>query len=216
MNRKQYSILVVLVIVSGLVGGGMSNWIFKGEFAFAKKISNKSLLPEHVVTTEELRIVGKDGMEHITMGINKKGEPRIVFWNVNNRKSSIVLGLNNSDSPALTFWDRNGKSRVTLVLNDNGDPKLRFIDKNGIANSATLGITSDGEPELALYDKMGKKRAKFSVTPDETTLDFIDDNGNIRIGFGMLTKGSKNVADAPVIYLDDEGEKSYWEWVATK
>ncbi|MGR3178408.1 MAG: hypothetical protein ACUZ8E_10170 [Candidatus Anammoxibacter sp.] len=172
MNRKQFSILMALVIISGIVGGGMSNWFFSSEFAFARKKSNKSLLPEHVVVTEELRIIGKDGKEHITIGTNRKGDPRIVFWNINNRKSSLILGLNNSSSPGLTFWDKNGKSRAALALNSNGDPKLRFMDKSGINNSVTLGVSSEGKPELALYDNIDDKRTKFSVTPDGDNIEF--------------------------------------------
>ncbi|MGR3220490.1 MAG: hypothetical protein ACUZ8H_11855 [Candidatus Anammoxibacter sp.] len=172
MNRKQFSILAVLVIVSGIIGGGMSNWFFSSEFASAGKRSNKSLLPEHVVITEELRIVGRDGKEHITIGSNRMGDPRIVFWNTNNRKSSLILGLNNRNTPGLTFWDKNGKSRVSLALNNNGDPKLRFMDKDGVSNSATLGVSSDGKPELALYDNIDKKRTKFSITPDGDNVEF--------------------------------------------
>ena len=51
MNKKQYGLLVVLVVVSGIIGGGLSNWMIMGEFAFAKKIASNGATHESVITS---------------------------------------------------------------------------------------------------------------------------------------------------------------------
>ncbi len=218
MSKKQYLLLVGLVVVSGIIGGGLSNWFLMGDSAFAKKVAGE-LTPadyEKVVMAKELRLVDSEGRERITVGMNNKDKPRIVFWNPDNGKSSIILGLNDDDTPGLTFWDNEGKSRANIILNNNQDPQLRFIDKDGRSNCITMGISSKGEPGLALFDKSGKQRAKFSVTADEASLGFMDVSGNERVGLGMLTKAVKEAPETPVLFLRDNDEKSYWEWMLSK
>ncbi len=216
MNKKQYSLLVVLVVVSGIIGGGLSNWIIMGDFAFAKKISNNGLIRESVVTTEELRLVDKEGNEHITIGMGLDGEPRIVFWNKENNMSSVILGLNKDNVPGLVFWDNNGKSRATLLLSENGEPRLRFIDGDGRTNNITLGKSPEGESGLSLFDGNGTKRAEFTVASDEAALGFLDKNGVKQFGFGMLTDSFTTINETPMLYLRDKGEQAYWKWVASR
>lgn len=217
MNKKQYCLLVILVIVSGVIGGGLSNWMLMGEFAFARKLVSYGISPnKQIITAQELRLIDIDGNEQITIGPNSTGDPRIVFWNTKTHSSSIILGLNKEKEPGLVFWDNNGKSRATLLLNDNGNPKLRFIGDDGKANCITLGISSDGEPGLALFDHSGAKRSELTVSSDEAALGFLDNKGVKRFGFGMLTENNDMLKESPMLYLRENDEQAYWKWIAAR
>lgn len=208
MSKKQYCLLAILVVISGLIGGGLSNWLFLEKNAFATKTAQL----ENFITTEELRIVDKSGRERLTLGLNAEGETRIVMWNINNNKSSLIIGLDKEGSPGLTFWDKNGKGRLSFSLSTEGDPKLRLIDKNGKITRTTFGISPEGNPELFLFDKNGNKRAGFYMTTDETSLGFMDKNGSANFGVGILTNDLLESSETPMLYLLDKGERAYWAW----
>lgn len=208
MSKKQYFLLAVLVVISGLIGGGLSNWLFLEKSAFATKTAQS----ENFIVTEELRIVDKSGRERLTLGLNTKGNPRIVIWNINNNRSSMTLGMDKEGNPGLTFWDKNGIGRASFSLSAEGDPKIRLIDKNGKITRTTLGISPEGNPELFLFDKNGNKRAGFYMANEETSLGFMDKNGRANFGVGILTNDLSGSSETPMLYLQDKGEKSYWAW----
>ena len=76
MNKKQYSLMLVLALVDGLVGGVVSSQFFMGQPAFAEKKSN----PMKVVESEEFRLVDKDGKTRAFLGFGhspiNRGQPR--------------------------------------------------------------------------------------------------------------------------------------------
>ena len=76
MNKKQYSLMLVLALVAGLVGGVVSSQFFMGQPAFAEKKSN----PMKVVESEEFRLVDKDGKTRAFLGFGhspiNRGQPR--------------------------------------------------------------------------------------------------------------------------------------------
>ena len=76
MNKKQYSLMLVLALVAGLVGGVVSSQFLMGQPAFAEKKSN----PVKVVESEEFRLVDKDGRTRAFLGFGhsptNRGQPR--------------------------------------------------------------------------------------------------------------------------------------------
>jgi len=76
MNKKQYSLMLVLALVAGLVGGVVSSQFLMGQPAFAEKKSN----PLKVVESEEFRLVDKDGKTRAFLGFGhspiNRGQPR--------------------------------------------------------------------------------------------------------------------------------------------
>ena len=76
MNKKQYSLMLVLALVAGLVGGVVSSQFLMGQPAFAEKKSK----PLKVVESEEFRLVDKDGKTRAFLGFGhspiNRGQPR--------------------------------------------------------------------------------------------------------------------------------------------
>ena len=66
MNKKQYSFMLVLALVAGLVGGVVSSKFLMGQLAFAEKKSN----PMKVVESEEFRLVDKNGKTRAFLGFS--------------------------------------------------------------------------------------------------------------------------------------------------
>jgi len=61
MSSRQFKLLVVLVVVSGLVGGALGSWLLPGRAAFAQEEALE------VVTARQFRLVDEDaGAEHST------------------------------------------------------------------------------------------------------------------------------------------------------
>ena len=71
MNKKQYSLMLVLALVAGLVGGVVSSQFLMGQPAFAEKKAK----PQKAIEAEEFRLVDKNGKTRAFLGINK-GQPR--------------------------------------------------------------------------------------------------------------------------------------------
>lgn len=95
MNKKQYSLMLVLALVAGLVGGVVSSQFLMGQPAFAEKKSN----PLKVVESEEFRLVDKDGKTRAFLGFDhspiNRGQPRFVLHGKTGFPLA-VLGLSSS------------------------------------------------------------------------------------------------------------------------
>ena len=57
MTKKQYSLMLILALVAGLVGGVVSSQFLVGQPAFAEKKSK----PQKVIEAQEFRLVNKNG-----------------------------------------------------------------------------------------------------------------------------------------------------------
>jgi len=77
MNKKEYSLMLVLALVAGLVGGVVSSQFFVGQPAFAEKDAKT----EKVIEAEEFRLVDKDGRTRAFLGFGhspiNRGQPRL-------------------------------------------------------------------------------------------------------------------------------------------
>ena len=57
MKRRQYLLLVALTVVTGLIGGAVSNWLFMARTAEAQETKKH----EKVVKAEAFLLVNKEG-----------------------------------------------------------------------------------------------------------------------------------------------------------
>jgi hypothetical protein len=57
MNKKQYSMMLVLAVFAGFVGGEVASRVFTLHPAFAQKTSR----PVEIIEAQEFRLVDKDG-----------------------------------------------------------------------------------------------------------------------------------------------------------
>ena len=90
MNKKQYSLMLVLALVTGLVGGVVSSQFLVGQAAFASKKEK----PRKVIEAQEFRLVDKDGKTRAFLGINR-GQPRFELHGKRGFPLA-VLGLSSS------------------------------------------------------------------------------------------------------------------------
>jgi len=118
MKRKDYWLMLSLAVMAGLVGGLVSDRVFRGEIAFAEKA------PAHakVLTAEKFVLVDKNGRVHAALG--SWGKPPSYEWpalRFFNEDDEALIRLSISDgSPTLLLSSRNGKARVMLNALNTG------------------------------------------------------------------------------------------------
>jgi hypothetical protein len=103
VKRKQCSLMIVLTLLAGLVGGMVSSQLFMGQVVFAETAQQN----EQVVVAREFRLVDKRG------------------------KTRAVLRFSPGGGPSLAMIDENGKVRAAFGLVKDGTPFLGMLDKNG-------------------------------------------------------------------------------------
>lgn len=146
MNRKQYLLLVALTVVSGLIGGAVSNRVFMARSAVAQS--------NNVLEVEMLRIVDENGMPKISFMI-EDGEPKMVFIGKECRAGAHLSIQNGNVSLALK--DDNGRFAILGVA------ELGFMDQNGKVRLA-LGLAEESTA-LLFMNRSGKIIAHFGQLP---------------------------------------------------
>ena len=129
MKRFKYIFLVLLTVVSGFIGGVISNLLFKKQVAVQESEKKK------VVEAQEFRLVDKDGKLLGLFGeydgfqppfqglfiFDKSGDPRIV---VGRNKQFVTV------ESIMCIYDWNGKERIALsdsgILIHDEDEKLKI------------------------------------------------------------------------------------------
>jgi len=137
MSKAQFRILMLLTVISGLVGGGLSDLLFRG---LAARAAQATTAPK-VIEAQEFRVV--DGA----------GKPR------------AELGADSNGAPYLCLLDAEGKRRAMLILFQDGRPQLSLIGAEGMP-SVLLGMGLVGGPELALCDAAGMRLVDMKVLGD--------------------------------------------------
>ena len=175
MSKKQHILLVVLALLAGLVGGGLSTrFVFLMPAALQEDEGLKK-----VVVAHEFHLVDPDGRDRWVLKLSQDGEPNITFINKNGW-APMAIGVNKNggpffnmvlepakgEGPAFVLMDSDMKNRALLGLERGRGPYLNFLDENGQVRVA-LGWTeitnpiSDQKEErpcssIILYDEVGK------------------------------------------------------------
>lgn len=173
MSRKHYSLMLVLAVIAGLVGGAVSSWFFMGERAFAQKT------PQHIkeITAEEFRLVDSNG------------------------KTQALLLASMSSGPVLLFFDET-QARVMLLLHSDGSPEFSLLDKNGTPN-AKLQLASSGEASLTLSDEGALHGIRLGIAEGNSMISMIHRgntqfllslDANAKPSLGLYDKGERTIA----------------------
>jgi hypothetical protein len=125
MNQKQFAILIVVAMVTGLAGGSTSSWLLMGKPAFAQKTTPQV----KVIRAEKFELVDKGGHEHGSLEIGPDGNPAFVLYDVDHH-SRVVLDLMANGNARLFLSDQEGKIRSVLGLQIDGSPFLHLKDEN--------------------------------------------------------------------------------------
>ena len=153
MNKKQFSLLLMLSLFAGLVGGMLTSQFFLGTPVLAEK----KVGAQNVVIAEEFRLVDKEDKILSTWGMYAGG-PGIVLFGKNGQFRAVFSLTSPDEGPILTFADNKGKHRATVGLGAERQPYVTLRDQAG-KERISLSLDDDGDPYLALYDQAENERA---------------------------------------------------------
>lgn len=153
MNKKQFSLLLMLSLFAGLVGGMLTSQFFLGTPVLAEK----KVGAQNVVVAEEFRLVDKEDKILSTWGMYAGG-PGIVLFGKNGQFRAVFSLTSPDEGPILTFADNNGNHRATVGLGAERQPYVTLRDQTG-NERISLSLDDDGDPYLALYDQAENERA---------------------------------------------------------
>ena len=153
MNKKQFSLLLMLSLSAGLVGGMLASQFFLGTPVLAEK----KVGPQNVIVAEEFRLEDKEGKVLSTWGMYAGG-PGIVLFGKNGQFRAVFSLTSPDEGPILTFADNKGNHRATVGLGAERQPYVTLRDQIG-NERISLSLDDDGDPYLALYDQAENERA---------------------------------------------------------
>ncbi len=159
MKAKQFTIVVFVALIGGLIGGILSSQMFSGRLAFAKDDK-----PHKVIRAERFELVDKNGGQRALLGFNgkqtvffmgSKGIDEYVFL-INQEQGQVKLKLGKG-----IFFLREG---IEITSSGIGS-KIRFNDKSKGFNFRLIGgLDADGNPSIELYDKNRTNRLAIGTT----------------------------------------------------
>ena len=160
MSKKQYSFIVVLAFVGGLVGGVVSNQLLLSQPAHAEKKAQ----PSKVIEAEEFRVVDKDGRKRAQLMLTELDSPALIFSD-ENELIRLQMQLVPKGFPVLWFRDANGLLKASLTLRPTGDVLFTLGAKESIVkeNTAEIFVGKAGA-KVSLYDDNGKLRTVLGST----------------------------------------------------
>jgi hypothetical protein len=163
MNKKQFSLLLMLSLLAGLLGGMLTSQFFLGTPVLAEK----KVGAQNVIVAEEFRLADKEGKILSTWGMYAGG-PGIVLFGKNGQFRAVFSLTSTDEGPILTFADNKGNHRATVGLGAERQPYVTLRDQTG-NERISLSLDDDGDPYLALYDQAENERAVLG-TMDSTKL----------------------------------------------
>ena len=163
MNKKQFSLLLMLSLFAGLVGGMLTSQFFLGTPVLAEK----KVGAQNVIVAEEFLLVDKEDNILSTWGMYAGG-PGIVLFGKNGQFRAVFSLTSPDEGPILTFADNKGNHRATVGLGAERQPYVTLRDQTG-NERISLSLDDDGDPYLALYDQAENERAVLG-TMDSTKL----------------------------------------------
>jgi hypothetical protein len=151
MNRKQYSLLLVLALVAGLASGVASSWFFSNQPVFAKEATKRAeeIFPElRVIMAKEIMLLDLHRKPRIRLMVDQNGEPGLHFYDEGGRyRAGFSVGAGTPvtstgvEWPTILLMDKKGVKRTILTLDPIGRPHLTLKDDKDNTR-AILGSTS--------------------------------------------------------------------------
>ena len=168
MTKKQYSLMLVLALVAGLVGGVVSSRFLVVQPVFAEN----EIKPAKIIAAEKFLLMDENGKIRAILGPTQTDKGvTLAFFDESGLfrggiypdgmmvlddkgKPRIMLVLNDDDTVRLELYGESDKHSATLMLSENGFPGLKLTDDNE-KSSAFLGVSPQGDAFMAL-EKKGK------------------------------------------------------------
>jgi hypothetical protein len=153
MDRKIYSLILLLSLIGGLAGGILASHFF----VTAPVLAAKTVEVQKIVAAEEFHLVDQQGRVLSTLGMYAGG-PGIVLFSKTGQFRAVFSLTSPEEGPVLTFADKDGIHRATIGLGAKRQPYLALRDEAG-KERISLSLNDNGDPYLALYDQEENERA---------------------------------------------------------
>jgi hypothetical protein len=153
MDRKIYSLILLLSLIGGLAGGILASHFF----VTTPVLAAKTVEVQKIVAAEEFRLVDKEGRVLSTLGMYAGG-PGIVLFSKTGQFRAVFSLTSPEEGPVLTFAGKDGIHRATIGLGAKRQPYLALRDEAG-KERISLSLNDNGDPYLALYDQEENERA---------------------------------------------------------
>ena len=181
MDRRQFWMMLVLAMVSGLMGAMVTGLFLIGAPVFAEKT------PQHekVIRAERIELVDREGKTRASLGFG----PDIVEETLHSILPNVLPQEGDQTDEGQTAWlvlsDSDGK-----VFSRLGPGGLYLYDKDqGPLPLIQLDLLPEGNPQLAIRDLDFRLEMSKSVA-GISGLAIYDQKGVARVGLG-LTEGGK-------------------------
>lgn len=192
MTRRQYFGALLVLSVSGLIGGALSVWLLPGRVAWAQEPAGRELRAESFV------LVDANGQTRGSLSLSETGQPTLVLNDeALNPRAGIAL---EGGDPTLWFRDAEGRLRTEFFLLQ-GEPNLGLYD--GETEAAAGLAVWRGQPQVWTMDADGVPRGGITVHDGDPRLWLADAEGNDRVQVGFWPDS------AGMVGLDVGGAK---EW----
>lgn len=137
MKRKDYILLLVVSIISGLIGGFASKIFFEGRTAVAQEEQQGISLQG-----QDIRLLSKDGKVMAALAVSPDtGEPFFII-NGKDGKNRIMLNLEQG-SPQVVLRDNNAQTRLVLGTYEMTSRTKGTIEKR--PESSMVMFNKDGK-----------------------------------------------------------------------
>lgn len=113
MNRKEFALLALLTVVSGLIGGALSNRIFSSAPAFAQ--GEPAI--EKCIQAESFQLLDPGGNVRAELCIGPDGNPGLAMID-ENFVTRVRFALGQGGRPSLSLTDENRRLRAHIPLDE--------------------------------------------------------------------------------------------------
>ena len=139
MNKRQFVVLLMFVVISSFLGGAMVQFIF-GD---ANLIAKERAISFHVIKAGQFLLVNQKGKIRASLSLGDPG------------------GKN--ERPAFSLYDQYGRSRAVFYLGIQDSPQMIFYDKNG-KNRFHIGLAAAGNAGMNINNGKSEKLLELDTS----------------------------------------------------
>ncbi|MCK4850670.1 MAG: hypothetical protein KAT11_04920 [Phycisphaerae bacterium] len=173
MNRKQYIVALLVLILAGFIGGAATTWLFTPRVVFAATPEQGD---PQVLRAQGFELVDSQGKVRAMLNLcdNDKGANLTFIDQVGEVRA--LLGIN-KDMPGFSFFDRTGQMRVALGVLDN-KAVLGFSDLKG-TQRVGIGAVEQGASLEFSGPQNSQARIVVKIENNEPSIGIAESDGKM-------------------------------------
>jgi len=222
MNKKQYTFLVLLVIIFSSLGGFISNQLFDEKLIaqqdeevdrhFFEEIYSKKIYCE-AIECNNIRMSDDKGNTRVYFGHDSKVKKSTCLFVYDTIGNALIGMLSDSlGNPFFGLNSSNSDKCINLDIDSNGASFSMIDDKQN-----TLFHINTRIPELS-FGLADKNRMNISFDDHSSIFRMYDDGGIVRLASGIVylenyedaKLGNIGSASVPAFSIWDKQEKIIW------